>query len=41
MIEKEVIDTPRDENNNNENFDINKELNSSLENLYKDRKGQF
>ena len=40
MIEKETMDTPFDENDINENFDTNKELNSSLENLYKDRNGE-
>ena len=40
MIEKETNDTPNEENDINENFDTNKELNSSLENLYKDRNGE-
>ena len=40
MIEKETMDTPGDENDVNENFDTNKELNSSLENLFKDRNGE-
>ena len=40
MIEKETMDTPGDENDINENFDTNKELNSSLENLFKDRNGE-
>ena len=40
MIEKETMDTPGDENDINENFDTNKELNSSLENLFKDKNGE-
>ena len=40
MIEKETMDTPGEENDFNENFDTNKELNASLENLYKDKNGE-
>ena len=41
MIEKDPsFDTPRDENDNNENFDTNLELKNSLENLCKDRNGE-